>query len=55
MIRLVVGFLIAAAVWLVLSRLFRGLKNAEIDWTGVTTIVGFIVLAFYMRRVTGMG
>jgi hypothetical protein len=47
--------LVAIAVWFVLLSLFRAIKNANVDWTGVTTIIGFIMLAFYLRYVTGIG
>jgi hypothetical protein len=55
MIRFVVIALIVVAVWFLLLKLSRALKNANIDWTGVATIAGFIALAFYLRHVTGMG
>lgn len=55
MVRVVVVFLVAAVVWLFLAKLFKRLKSADIDWTGVTAIVGFIALAFYLRHVTGIG
>ena len=55
MIRFVVIALIVLAAWVLLLKLLREVKNANIDWTGVATIVGFITLAFYLRHVTGMG
>ncbi len=55
MIRFVVIALIVLTVWVALVNLVRWLKGAKIDWTGVTFMVGFIVLAFYLRHVTGMG
>ena len=55
MIRFVVIALIVLAAWVLLRKLFQEAKNANIDWTGIATIVGFITLAFYLRHVTGMG
>ena len=55
MIRFAVIALLVVAAWILLLKLFREVKNANIDWTGVATIVGFITLAFYLRHVTGMG
>lgn len=55
MLRLVFAVLIVLAVWLALARMFRFLKRSDVDWTGVTAIIGFVVLAFYLRHATGMG
>jgi len=55
MIRLVFFALVALAAWVLLSQVVRRLKGADIDWTGVATIIGFIVMAFWLRHVTGMG
>ena len=55
MIRFVVIAIVVVAVWALLVKLIKALKSANIDWTGVTTIVGFIALAFWLRHVTGMG
>jgi hypothetical protein len=55
MIRFVVIAVVAVAVWALLLKLVRETRRANIDWTGVTTIVGFIALAFWLRHVTGMG
>ena len=55
MIRFVVIALIVLAAWALLLKLLRAAKHANIDWTGVATIVGFITLAFYLRHITGMG
>ena len=55
MIRLVIILPIVVVAWLLLVRLIKDVKNANVDWTGVTTIVGFIALAFWLRHVTGMG
>ncbi|MET2826988.1 hypothetical protein [Mesorhizobium shangrilense] len=55
MIRFVVIAIVVVAVWALLLKLIKDLKSANIDWTGVATIVGFIALAFWLRHVTGMG
>ncbi|MBN9258164.1 MULTISPECIES: hypothetical protein [unclassified Mesorhizobium] len=55
MIRFVLILPIILVTWLLLLKLVRGLKRTNIDWTGVTTIVGFIALAFWLRHITGMG
>ena len=55
MIRLVVIALIVVVTWFLLVKLIKILKSAKVDWTGVTTIIGFIALAFWLRHITGMG
>ena len=55
MIRFVIVAMVAIVVCLLLLKLFRSLKEQRIDWTGIATIIGFVVLAFYLRHVTGMG
>ncbi len=55
MIRIVAVIMLAVAVWALLSKLVRWLRSADVDWTGVTFAAGFIVLAFWLRHVTGMG
>jgi hypothetical protein len=55
MIRLLFLFLLTALCVYVLLQIFRSAKAARIDWTSVSFIVGFIVLAFWLRHVTGMG
>ncbi|WP_315919805.1 hypothetical protein [Mesorhizobium sp. SP-1A] len=55
MIRVVAVVLFAVVLWALLVRLARWLRHADIDWTGVTFAVGFVVLAFWLRHVTGMG
>ncbi|MCF6119151.1 MULTISPECIES: hypothetical protein [Mesorhizobium] len=55
MIRLVVIALIVVVAWFLLVKLIRQVKNANIDWTGIATIIGFIALAFWLRHITGMG
>lgn len=55
MIRIVIVGLIVFAVWVLAVKLLRALKGAKVDWTGVSFAIGFIVLAFWLRHVTGMG
>jgi len=55
MIRLVAVALIAVFVWALLVRLVALVRRGNIDWTGVTAFVGFVVLAFWLRHVTGIG
>ena len=42
-------------VWYLGWQLFRYLKGRQIDWTGITFAVGFVILAFYLRFVTDIG
>ncbi|MGX9178251.1 hypothetical protein [Mesorhizobium sp. BHbdii] len=55
MIRLVVIALVVVVAWILLVKLIKQVKSANIDWTGITTIIGFIALAFWLRHITGMG
>lgn len=55
MIRVLIIAILVVAAWYALLQLYRFFKNRQIDWTGLTFAVGFIVLAFYLRTVTGIG
>ncbi|WP_292192748.1 hypothetical protein [Mesorhizobium sp.] len=55
MIRLVVIALVVVAAWILLVKLVKQVKSANVDWTGIITIIGFIALAFWLRHITGMG
>ncbi|MGX9574013.1 hypothetical protein [Mesorhizobium sp. f-mel] len=55
MIRLVVIALVVVVAWILLVKLIKQVKSANVDWTGLTTIIGFIALAFWLRHITGMG
>jgi hypothetical protein len=55
MIRFVIVLPLIVVTWLLLVKVVSDLKKANIDWTGVATFIGFIVLAFWLRHVTGMG
>jgi hypothetical protein len=55
MIRLLAFAMLAAFAWFVLLKLIEATRRAGIDWTGVATFIAFIVMAFWLRHVTGMG
>ncbi len=55
MLRIVVVALIVLLAWVVLLKVVRELKGANIDWTGWAFAAGFISLAFYLRHATGLG
>lgn len=54
MIRFVLIALAVIAVWFLLLKLFGEMRKSNIDWTGVAVVVGFVVLAFYLRSATGL-
>jgi hypothetical protein len=55
MIRFVALFVLLLVAAFLVREMVRWLKEARIDWTGVAFAVGFVVLAFWLRHVTGMG
>jgi hypothetical protein len=55
MIRFVALFVLLAVAAFLVTEVARRMKDARIDWTGVAFAVGFVVLAFWLRHVTGMG
>ena len=55
MIRFVALFVLLTVAAFLVTEMARRLKDARIDWTGVAFAVGFVVLAFWLRHVTGMG
>lgn len=55
MIRLVAFVALAALIAWVVVQVARLLRGARVDWTGVTFMIGFVVLAFWLRHATGMG
>jgi hypothetical protein len=55
MIRIVFVAVVLMVAWCALAKLVQALKTANIDWTGVTAAIAFIVLAFWLRHVTGIG
>jgi hypothetical protein len=54
MIRFVALFVFLTVAAFLVTEIARRLKHARIDWTGVAFAVGFVVLAFWLRHVTGM-
>ena len=55
MIRLVAVALFAVFVWVFVVKFVAFVRRGGIDWTGVAAFVGFVVLAFWLRHVTGIG
>jgi hypothetical protein len=55
MIRFIILGLAFLAVWFAAARAIRLVRTREIDWTGVVFMIGFVVIAFYLRQATGMG
>jgi hypothetical protein len=55
MIRLLAVAMLAVFAWFVLLKLIEATRRARIDWTGVATFIAFVVMAFWLRHVTGMG
>jgi NAD(P)-dependent dehydrogenase (short-subunit alcohol dehydrogenase family) len=39
----------------VVRQAIRFVRTRKIDWTGVAFAIGFVVLAFYLREITGWG
>jgi hypothetical protein len=40
---------------LLMLKVARELRGADIDWRGVALALGFVALAFWLRHATGMG
>lgn len=55
MIRLLALVVLAVFAWFVLMKIIKATRQGKIDWTGIAAFVGFIVMAFWLRHVTGMG
>lgn len=55
MIRIVILGLLFAAAWFLVTRGIQFARTRKIDWTGVAFMVGFVVVAFYLRHKTGIG
>ncbi|MEO9336981.1 hypothetical protein ABFT80_06035 [Mesorhizobium sp. SB112] len=54
MIRLILIALMISALAFLVMKIAREVKGANVDWTGVTFIIGFIAIAFYLRHATGL-
>ena len=55
MVRFVAFGIGLALFLLVVTKLFREAGTLKLDWTGIAGFIGFIVLAFYLHHITGMG
>lgn len=55
MVRLVLFIALAVAAAVALWKLYRMIRARRIDWTGVAFIIGFVVLALWLRHETGIG
>jgi hypothetical protein len=55
MIRVVFVAGAVVLIWLLALQVIRFAKTRRIDWTGITFAIGFVVLAFYLREITGWG
>lgn len=55
MIRLVVIAVLVVLVGIAVLGIMRLLRSRNVDWNGIMFALGFVVLAFYLRHVTGMG
>jgi hypothetical protein len=55
MIRFVIVALVVILVWVLLLKLLREVRSANVDWKGWAVVAGFIALAFYLNHVTGIG
>ena len=55
MIRILLLLLLVSALFLVAIQIARAARRADLDWTGITFMIGFVVMAFYLRHVTGLG
>ena len=55
MIRILLVLLLLSALFFVAIQIARAARRAELDWTGITFMIGFVVMAFYLRHATGLG
>ena len=55
MIRLVVIALLVVLGTVALYRLYRSVRAQEWDWTGIGVAIAFVLLAIYLRNITGIG
>ena len=53
MLRLALIAFFVVLVWVLILKLFD--RKRPLDWNGIAFAIGFIVLALYLRHVTGMG
>ncbi|MGC4027062.1 MAG: hypothetical protein QM744_19130 [Mesorhizobium sp.] len=55
MIRFVILGLLFVVAWFAVTRTIQFVRTRQIDWTGVAFMVGFVVVALYLRHKTGIG
>lgn len=55
MIRLVLILLAAVLGAVALYRLYQSVRVRQWDWTGIGVAIAFVLLAIYLRNVTGIG
>lgn len=55
MIRIVLMVLMIVLACAVVHAVVKASRAGRIDWTGVTAFICFIVMAFYLRHLTGWG
>ena len=55
MVRLLFFLALAIVGAVALWKLYRMIRARELDWTGIALIVGFVVLAIWLRHETGIG
>ena len=52
MIRIVLCVVLGAVA---LYKLFQSMRAKEWDWTGIAFAIAFVLLAVYLRTITGIG
>jgi tRNA(Met) C34 N-acetyltransferase TmcA len=55
MIRFVFLFLLLVLCAWVVMQVVHAAKGGRVDWTRISFMAGFIVLAFWLRHATGLG
>ncbi len=55
MIRFLILFLLLLAIVLVALEIAKRVRGARVDWRGIAFAAGFVVIAFWLRYLTGMG
>ena len=55
MIRILLAGIILFLAVIVANWAYRRLRDSNLDWTGISVAAGFIVMAFWLRHVTGIG
>lgn len=55
MIRIVLVALLVVVAWFAIMGIVKMSRERRIDWTGIAFMIGFVVIAFWLRQVSGMG